>query len=69
MKQQLDYFKSQFEDSKKIQETLINAIGKTKADNFKGSEVMETNKNLASALDRVESRCATLDSKNKAMKK
>jgi len=69
MKQQIDYLKSQLEDSKKVQETLINAIGKNKNDSFKGAELLETNKNLASALERVESRCATLDNKNKAMKK
>jgi len=60
--------KHQLEDGKKVQETLINAIGKNK-DTFKGNEIMETNKNLASALDRVENRCAQLESKNKSMKK
>lgn len=69
MKQQIDYLKSQLDDSKKIQETLISALGKTKTDNFKGNEIVESNKNLSSALERVESRCMLLENKNKSLKK
>jgi len=69
MSQQIEYLKNQLEDSKKIQETLINAIGKNKNENMKGNEILETNKNLSSALDRIENRCSTLEIKNKNLKK
>lgn len=31
--------------------------------------MIETNKNLASALEKVENRCAVLENKNRALKK
>jgi len=63
--------KKQLEDSKKTQDSLIQALGKNKADKdiYNGSEMIETNKNLASALEKVENRCAVLENKNRALKK
>lgn len=71
MKQQIEQLKKQLEDSKKTQDSLIQALGKNKADKdiYNGSEMIETNKNLASALEKVENRCAVLENKNRALKK
>lgn len=71
MKQQIEYLKKQLEDSKKTQDSLIEALGKNKVDKdiYNGSEMIETNKNLASALEKVENRCAVLENKNRALKK
>jgi len=71
MKQQIEYLKKQLDDSKKTQESLIQALGKNKVnkDIYNGSEMIETNKNLASALEKVENRCAVLENKNRALKK
>lgn len=65
----MDYLKSRIEDSKTMQNTLIQSLSHNIADNYRGQDLIETNQKLSQALKKIELRNSNLENLIKELKK
>jgi len=67
LNQQVELLHKELDDSKKIQEGLLNAMQRSTLEP-RINEILDSNKNLANILGRMENRCCQLESKVKDLK-
>jgi len=65
----MDYLKLRLEDSKNMQNSLIQSLTQNVTDNYRGLDLVETNQKLSNALDKVEFRNTNLENLLKELKK
>lgn len=71
LENQVQFLKSQLEENKRLHDALLLALeqGLTANDNDGTNELVETNKNLSAAVDKMEMRCKVLEDKNEKLKR
>lgn len=71
LENQVGFLKSQLEENKRLHDALLLALeqGMHGNENEGTSELVETNKNLSAALDKMEARCKVLEDKCEKLKK
>ncbi|KAL4442538.1 hypothetical protein ABPG74_006940 [Tetrahymena malaccensis] len=70
LENQVSFYKNQLEENKKLHDALLIALqqGMSKDDQESNNELVETNRNLSAAMDKIEQRCKLLEEKNEKLK-
>lgn len=69
LESQISFFKNELEESKKTHNTLIQAVSNQNNDHLGSKGLVETNRNLSSAVDKFELRHKQLEHKYERLKK
>ncbi|KRX10134.1 Phox homologous domain [Pseudocohnilembus persalinus] len=70
LENQVSFLKNQLDENKRLHDALLMALqqGMNHQDQENAGELMETNKNLSAAMEKMELRCSLLEEKNEKLK-